>query len=610
MLLLCVMLATVSNASSQERAPYLSPAALAASPDGSRIFVACATASEVLAVDLNSRAVVQRFKVGALPTGLALTADGEQLLATCAGPRSTLELIDLKSGEFRSFPVGHTAMAPVVSRDKKTAYVCYRFENCVGIVDLQSGAEVRRIPVLREPVSAALTPDGQRLCVVNHLQPGMANGDFAGSAISLIDCDEGRVIKEFVLPSGSTGVNEIRISPDGKYAVATHLVARFQIPAAQLERGWMNTNAKTIIDLVRGEILDTVLLDDVDSGAANPWGLAWSRDGSTLVIAHAGTHELSLIDFPQLLRRLRERREQLNSSATPAVDSALEPVNDLAFLGESRRRLHLPSTDRGPRAVVVSGNLAIAANYFSDSLSMVDLTRPGRPPETLRLGPGLEMDELRRGEFCFHDASICFQTWQSCSSCHPGGGRVDALNWDLLNDGIANPKNTKSLLLSHRTPPAMSLGIRDTAETAVRAGIRSVLMTVQPPALAKSIDVYLKSLKPVSSPRLVAGALSPAAVRGEQVFRKASCGACHPKGLFTDLQSYDVGTGNAQDRRSEQFDTPTLLEVWRTAPYLHDGSAETIQEVLTTRNKDDQHGVTSSLSAEELSDLCEFVLSL
>ncbi|MHC4147198.1 MAG: cell surface protein, partial [Planctomycetota bacterium] len=82
------------------------------------------------------------------------------------------------------------------------------------------------------------------------------------------------------------------------------------------------------------------------------------------------------------------------------------------------------------------------------------------------------MTAERRGEMLFNDALLCFQSWQSCASCHPSDARVDALNWDLLNDGLGNPKNTKSLLLSHETPPAMITGIRENAEIAVRAGFR------------------------------------------------------------------------------------------------------------------------------------------
>ena len=63
----------------------------------------------------------------------------------------------------------------------------------------------------------------------------------------------------------------------------------------------MNSNAVSIIDLARMEILNTVLLDNIDRGAADPWGVAWSADSATLLITHAGTHEISVIDFPPSL---------------------------------------------------------------------------------------------------------------------------------------------------------------------------------------------------------------------------------------------------------------------------------------------------------------------
>jgi cytochrome c peroxidase len=242
------------------------------------------------------------------------------------------------------------------------------------------------------------------------------------------------------------------------------------------------------------------------------------------------------------------------------------------------------------------------------------------------------MTLVRKGEFYFHSATICFQGWQSCSSCHPGDARADGLNWDLLNDGVGNPKNTKSLLLAHQTPPVMWLGVRETAETAVRAGIKHILFTKQPEEVAQAIDEYLKSLKPIPSPYLVPVGndvrnltsssatadtnsaaewrLSPSAQRGKRLFIHAGCAACHPPPLFTNLQQYDVGTRAPFDKPTDKFDTPTLIELWRTAPYLHDGSAATLREVLTTRNPKDQHGRTSNLSPKELDDLCTYLLSL
>ncbi len=277
-----------------------------------------------------------------------------------------------------------------------------------------------------------------------------------------------------------------------------------------------------------------------------------------------------------------------------------------------RERWHLPEGDLGPRSVIVIGRVAYTANYFSDTLTALDLDKSHPRAESIPLGPKPPMTPARKGELYFHDAGICFQGWQSCATCHPGDARVDALNWDLLNDGIGNPKNNKSLLLAFETPPAMSTGVRESAEAAVEAGIRSILFTVQPPEVAESIGAYVRSLSAVPSPHLVKGKLSAKAKRGEKLFRsdEVGCLQCHPGPHFTDLHSYDVGTRGALDRDSDTFDTPSLVELWRTSPYLHDGSAATVQEVLTRSNPKNHHGRTSQLTPEQLDDLAEYLLSL
>jgi cytochrome c peroxidase len=181
----------------------------------------------------------------------------------------------------------------------------------------------------------------------------------------------------------------------------------------------------------------------------------------------------------------------------------------------------------------------------------------------------------------------------------------------LLNDGIGNPKNTKSLLTAVQTPPSMSLGGRSNVTEAIRAGFRHILFTAQPQQNIQAVKSYLQSVRAVPSPYLVHGRLSSAAKRGQRVFMEAGCALCHPRGLFTDQRLHDVGTAALPtDRASDKFDTPTLLEVWRTAPFLHDGSAATIREVLTSRNRNDQHGRTSGLSKAQIEDLCSYVLSL
>jgi YVTN family beta-propeller protein len=597
---------------------WLSPAALVASPDGNTLYVACATGNRVVVLDVASRRVTRSIPMPASPTGLCLSTDSARLFVTCAAPESRVCVVETARGRMvEDFPAGHTAMAPVLSPDSRRLFVCNHFDNDVSVFDLAAKKEVRRIPVKREPVAAAITPDGLRLLVANHLPAGRADQEYVAASVSVIDPGSGRVVDTLWLPNGSGGLKDVCVSPDGRFAVVTHLIGRFWRPATQIERGAMNANAMTILALDRMAVLNTVLFDDWDRGAANPWGAAWSADSRTLVVTHAGTHEVSVIDFPALLTRLVEMPPTpLRINAPYAIGTAVrapaDASGDLSFLSGARDRRRLPADDLGPRAVVVIGRRGYVANYFSDTLSVMELDRLQPKVETIPLGPKPRMTTARFGELCFHDARLCFQGWQTCASCHPGDARVDGFNWDLPNDGLGNPKNTKSLLLAHQTPPVMSLGERETAEAAVRVGLQHILFTVQPEKVARAMGGYLKSRKPVPSPHRVNGGLSPAARRGEKLFHSAEvgCAQCHPPPLFTDLRSHDVGTRNAHDRETDRFDTPSLVELWRTAPYLHDGSVVTLSDLLVFANKNDQHGKTSHLTNDEILDLCEYLLSL
>jgi YVTN family beta-propeller protein len=500
--------------------------------------------------------------------------------------------------------VGHTPTAPVVSPDGKTLYICNQFNNDISVIDLVAQKEVSRIAVLREPVAAALTPDGKHLFVANHLPAGRADADYVAAEVSVIDTAERRIVTNIQLHNGSGSLRDICISPDGKHAYVTQILSRYPLPTTQLDRGWMNTNALAVLDVANHKLLNTVLLDNVDLGTANPWGVACTADGKHICVTHAGMHEVSVIDKTKLHEKIAGAAAGQQVSA---VSSSAEDVpNDLAFLVDIRERIKL--TGKGPRGLAVIGTKVYAAEYFTDTIGVVDISQSRPRPRSLPLGEKRPLTTVRKGELNFHDADLCFQKWQSCSSCHPGA-RADALNWDLLNDGIGNPKNTKSLLLAHKTPPAMISGVRGDAEAAVRAGIIHIQFMVRPEEDAVAIDEYLKSLEPVPSIHLVNGKLSEEAERGRKVFEKAGCADCHPAPLYTDMKKHNVSTGKDREENSE-FDTPTLIEVWRTSPYLYDGRAVTVREVLTEFNRDDMHGVTSSLSERELADLIEFVLSL
>jgi YVTN family beta-propeller protein len=607
--------AATAGTTTGSRGSILGPTSIVASPDGGTVYVACGATDEVLVIDSTSKKIKARVDVAASPSGLALSADCSKLYVTCAGPKSTVCTIDTAQLKVTSrLQAGYQAQSPVLSPDEQTLYVCNRFNNDISVFDLKTGKELQRIAVRREPFSAAITPDGQRLLVVNHIHAGRSDADVVASSVSVIDVATGCVLKEITFPNGSTLLREIRISPDGRYAVVAHILGRFHLPTTQIERGWINTNAGSIIDLNELKLLNTVLFDNIDAGAATPWAVGWSADSKQLIVTHAGTHELSVIDFPALLAKLSSLPATIqpgqNVDYTSASRITAEVPNDLSFLVSVRQRVKLPG--RGPRSLAVAGSKAWVAQHFSDTVDEVNLTSAQRVVESIALGPPPQMSPARLGEFYFNDATICFQGWQACSSCHSHDARVDGLNWDNLNDGIGNPKNAKNLLLAHQTPPSMWLGVRSNAFVSVRAGIRNSLFTVQPPEVADAIDHYLQSLSPMPSPHLVDGKLSAAAERGKILFfsEAVGCGDCHNGPNYSDLKLHNVGTASKFDQNANRFDTPSLRELWRSGPYLHDGSAATVRDVLVARNSSNDHGSVQHLKPDEIDDLVAFLLSL
>jgi YVTN family beta-propeller protein len=595
--------------------PYLSPAALAASHDGTTLYIACATANQVGVYDIERRELVHRINVPAPPSGLALSPDGSTLYVTCAATRSKVCVVSLPSGKIRAIlPSGHTALAPVVSRDGKFLYVCNRFNDSVQVLDLEERKEVTRIAVDREPVAAVLAQNGKLLFVANHIHSGRSDRGVVTAAVSVIDTSTGKLVKHIPLTNGSTLLRDICVSPDGKYVGVTHVLARFHLPATTVAHGWMNDNALSLIDTENLRLLTTVLLDEDDRGAANPWAIQWSPDGQFIAVTHAGTHEVSLVNAPALLAKIKSLPERPDSTSRAALDSNAAQVindipNDLGFLKGLRTRIKLHS--KGPRCLALARNRAFIGNYFSDSLSIVRLDPDARSSATIQFESPPEVTPTRKGEMYFNDATLCYQGWQSCASCHSSDARVDGMNWDLLNDGMGNPKNVKSLLLSFQTPPVMSMGVRSDAGAAIRAGIRNILFAPPREDVAGAIDAFVKSLQPNASPHLVHNRLSRTAERGKRLFfsETVGCAKCHPAPLFTDLQAHAVGTGKF-DQATDQFYTPTLIELWRTAPYLHDGSAANLRDAVLAHNSQELRGKTSQLRPEEVDELVVFLSCL
>jgi hypothetical protein len=233
---------------------------------------------------------------------------------------------------------------------------------------------------------------------------------------------------------------------------------------------------------------------------------------------------------------------------------------------------------------------------------------------------------LLHGKRVFHssrDPDLSRQSWISCNTCH-WEGEHDGRTWTFSFSG---PRNTTSLLGMINTYPLRWSAEWDESadsefaitEEQFGEGLLGGEMhpTLDDPNAGRSYDLdslalFIDSL--AFLPNLLSGGFDQELLaQGERLFfdEGIGCGECHPSPYYTDFEVHDVGTaGGSAEVLGPMIDTPTLLSLSRSAPFLHDGSAATLMDVLITGNPDDQHGVTSQLSKDQLEALIAFMLAL
>ncbi|MGL4942591.1 MAG: hypothetical protein ACRC46_05305 [Thermoguttaceae bacterium] len=624
LLVVCGSVLAADDAGTAEVYKGKGPCDIKASRDGATLYVANTDSSEVLVIATANDAIVQTIPVGNRPSGLAVSSDGKSLFVTSGVERGVLQRIDLETGKVAGeVAVGHSPCSPVVAPDGSRIFVCNRYLGEVAEYALPAMTLTRRIPTGREPKMSVITPDGKTLFVAHFLPDDPNNVPDNPEATIDVACEIAAIdiatgdIKRIRLVNGSHSLHGLAITPDGKHLFATQILARFQLPTTQLDRGWVNTNGLSIIDAEKKELINTVLLDDIVLGAANPWSVTVSPDGKRVYVTIAGTHELCVLELEPILAKLNK------VASDPSLQATTNVPDELSFLVGMKKRIKLKGN--GARSVIAAGDAVYVGMYFSDTLQKVVIADAG-PPKVVEvpLGPPPVLTAARRGEINWNDATPCFQSWLSCASCHPDA-RTDGLNWDLLNDGLGSPKNAKSMVLTRQTPPAMWTGVREHSDLAIRTGYRFILFSVPDEKKCTDIEAYYDSLVPVPSPHLVDGKLSESAERGKVLFEseRVNCAKCHPAPLYTDRQMHNVGTRVSYDKIEpdvnkkrekaglppidpKTFDTPTLVECWRTAPYFHDGRYPHMKQVFA----EGRHGLPDTITEAEIDDIVEYVMSL
>ena len=587
---------------------YRSPIDVVGSILTDLVYVADETNNTIEVICNTNGILVNELSLSQKANTLLLSADAKYLYVATGSENGKVEVFDTNTNaKVGEVAVGHTPSALALSENGRVLYVANRFDGTIQAIALTNGAVDQttsageEIYVTREPMSMAIS--GNKLYIGGHLPTGSMTDATISSEVVVVNTSNMAVSKVITMIDGSTNLKDIALSPDGKYLYVSHALGRYNVATTHVDRGWIYTNAITEIQTSDDTVRATMLVDDLDLGAGNPWGIDVSTD--KIVLSVSGTRELMILDR----NGLREKIEKVYSG-TLGGNGYLETPDDisvdLTFTTEYKQRIDLG--EDGPRGIELMCNKIYTANYYSGSISVYDMSDDSL--ETIDLTTLKSEDAVRGGERLWNDATICFGQWQSCASCHPDA-RADALNWDNMNDGMGTPKQARSMVGSWERGRVMATGIRQDTKTANRAGLKYICFNAGfPESEMEKIDAYTASLTAEVSPYLEDGKLTESALRGKSLFEgKANCASCHSGDLYgADVLIYENYVDS--DTETRGLLVPPLVEAWRTGPYLHDGSAATIMDVLTSRNVTGTHGNASDLSESELTDLCNYVLSL
>jgi len=595
-------------------ARFPSPIELAFSKDGARLFALCEGTDEVVVYDARSGAIVRRIPVGRVPKGMALSPDGKRLYVANSWSDSVSEIDTAALEVVRRLPAGFEPNSVVTDLAGRFLYVANRISNDVSVVDLAAGAEVKRLVAGRGAAYLAISPDGASI-YCTHIYPNL--GKFRAppeSEITVIDTARQIVKDRYRLPNAA-GVFHVALSADGRLGMAAQLRPKNLIPLAHVEHGWVFGNSISVFGTDVGDVGEVVQipLDELDRYFTPPFAIALAPDKSAAYISTTGSDSVTVIDIAKLLECIR--------AATPAERRTL--ANDLsASANYVVARIPVGSAPKG-LALSPDGKRLYVANRTDDTISVID-TAARKVSATLSLGGHAIPTAERRGERLFFSARFAFQGHFGCANCHLES-TFDGLQWDLEPDGFGKDIVDNRLLEDvAETAPFKWNGSNPNLET--ECGPRTEKFFYRSESydgwqLADLVS-YIKAmpLRP-NRYKLASGELTPAQERGKAIFERTrtksgapipesnQCAVCHSGRHYTNQKLADVGSGKATDR-SPLIDVPQLTNIVLTAPYLHDGSARTLEEIWTVFNPNDTHGVTNDLQKDELNDLIEYLKTL
>ncbi len=574
-------------------------------PDGKLLIAANTDNGSVSIVDLKTKKLVKEIPVGDHPEGTAWVGDGPLAIVTVYRD-DLIAFVDTKTGKVEKVKCSAEPYGIVITKDNKKAYVTHDYPGLVSEIEIATKKITRTIPAGEWTRGIALSSDESKLYVTNYFT----------TTLSEISLKEGKIVDSWPGRESDNLCRNVVIHPKRPKAYLTHLRSRVHVFDA---RGsiFPEISISTLVPAEKDLKRRTALSMDTFNGVfvvANPWESAISPNGKSFVTIYAGT-------------------DDMNYSTTVDDDYSEIKRGGVISLGKHPRSVRF-SPD-GSELYVYS-TMDFALNVLSWGA-----TGPAGRSTSVKLCDPPHTPEWVQGKILFSTSKgpLTSARWISCSSCHPDGSQ-DGRVWQ---NPEGHRKTPPMFGMAHTHPLHYSAdrdevqdfeytirgklmggrGLASNSPLKQKPGFTPIELEQKTSGLSKDLDalaIYTNSFQPKLSPHIPAkGKLSPEAERGKKLFFDATvaCSTCHSGPYYTDsslkkpFKLHDVGTGDGADEKlGPKYDTPTLLGVYRSSPYLHHGKAKNLMEVLTTYNPKDKHGKTSHLKKEELEDLVAFIKSL
>jgi DNA-binding beta-propeller fold protein YncE len=589
---------------------------------------------------------------------LALSRD-DALLYAVDTDNAVLAVIDTKSEtKLAEVKVGAGAAKVVVGPDD-TIYVSNRFEHSVSVIVRGEWTEARRFEAGLEPVGLALSSNGSTLFVVSAVAPDTARH----GSLHAIDTATGTERWQTTLGEEP---RSIALTDEG-HAVVTllkqgdlqfvDLAARTVGHTGTDAYGQLNATAHgqdfAGTDTVHPRAAEAVAVTpdraqvfalanlSRESGASG-WGGCAARLSSAAAALQFYPNGTSHVDdllacnapdgrMPTVLSDgsdvFSQTRTVIQGPAAIAIDRtgafsyiAAQQSNNVVINHTAgaagafgNATVGVVAVGAGPNGIAITraGTALYVLNAFDHTVSVLKDDGSGGIKKTNDItiaGEVLSADAVQ-GRKHFFDATDVQMVGNSqgaaCATCHIDNGREDGHVW-VFPEG---KRQTMSLTGGRLegTAPFHWDGAFDDLPTLMDHTTVDRMGGSGPNALVEQqIIAYLKTLPAPINPKQLAP--TEAAVRGAAVFQRAQCGSCHLGAKLTNNQFAHVGTDEPCFPSGPNV--PSLLGVARTAPYLHDGRAASLEERIRQGQADNVHGVTADLSNQDVADLVEYLETL